>query len=173
MLRLRAQDQRCSICNEILGLPGSNGISEDAVMLPCSHTFGNLCISRWLIEAPNHDCPHCRRKMIYRGCGHLIGPCDISQADTCVSKRDLPEKCAICKSRARLEPELRMETERRSLGRDLLENLIVHLPRVFVGKHRVDLNSLDERSGNTYSPWNIDLDALCRAFVEKEERAQW
>ena len=43
---LKPPKQRCNICNEILGALRSDGQIETASILPCSHVFGSLCISR-------------------------------------------------------------------------------------------------------------------------------
>ncbi|PSS10532.1 hypothetical protein M430DRAFT_36829 [Amorphotheca resinae ATCC 22711] len=39
-------EQCCNICNEEFGVPRADGSTEVASILPCSHIFGSICISR-------------------------------------------------------------------------------------------------------------------------------
>jgi len=74
------QEHCCSICSFTLGVPRNSfdGKIEKPVILPCSHVFGSLCISRWLDhDSMRRDCPVCRRVMRYTGCGCAIRPWEI------------------------------------------------------------------------------------------------
>jgi hypothetical protein len=100
--------EQCAICSEPLGLARSDGQTEKATVLPCSHIFGDICILRWLeLDSPHHDCPSCRRKMVYRGCGCMIRPRAVRRGLTLergegarvkvVSEEDMPDKCPKCR----------------------------------------------------------------------------
>lgn len=41
----------CNICNEVLGVERLDGMIEHAAILPCSHVFGSICISRVRVSA--------------------------------------------------------------------------------------------------------------------------
>jgi hypothetical protein len=171
--QLKDPAQCCSICNETLGLPRADGKIESAAILPCSHVFGSICIMRWLeTEALNHDCPNCRRKMVYWGCGHLIRPCDIAWAPRCVGEKDMPEKCLMCRGSGKLGAELKLRNERRMLEESALEVLRTHLPSVFGGMCRSRVESVDSRIEELRQEWRSDVDALCSSF-EEQGRDQW
>jgi hypothetical protein len=73
----------CDICNDQFKGPGT---VERPTVLPCGHIFGNRCIKRWmqgkrpdseheaLTASDRGGCPICRRKLVYRFCGHAIIP---------------------------------------------------------------------------------------------------
>jgi hypothetical protein len=43
---VKERHSSCSICHEKLGKERLDGKTEYASMLPCSHVFGSICISR-------------------------------------------------------------------------------------------------------------------------------
>ena len=165
----------CSVCNEPLGLPRSDGLVEKAAILPCSHIFGDLCISRWLeTESLNQDCPNCRRKMVYRECGHTIKPCDISQAPKCVGESDMPENCFGCQRGGELEEVLNIMNERWLAEEQVLEGLKLHVSSMFGDMGVSTPESIDDRIVDLKGRWRSAAEAACRYFEEKQGgRVQW
>ncbi|KAE9977293.1 hypothetical protein EG328_002122 [Venturia inaequalis] len=49
----------CGICNLPTGHANSSGTLEDLVKLPCTHIFGDKCISAWLKAQEYGHCPTC------------------------------------------------------------------------------------------------------------------
>ncbi|RDI88141.1 hypothetical protein Vi05172_g2174 [Venturia inaequalis] len=49
----------CGICNLPIGHANSSGTLEDLVKLPCTHIFGDKCISAWLKAQEYGHCPTC------------------------------------------------------------------------------------------------------------------
>ena len=185
--------QRCDICNEILGATRSDGQIETAYILPCSHVFGNICISRvcnfsvnlshprlnpfqWLeTDSQHQDCPNCRRRMLYSECGHIIKPCEVVLAPKCVEEKDMPEKCSSCRGGKVCEQELRMQNEERQAEENVLQGMKVHMPSVF-GEMCRDTAGLDWRIADLRSYWKKEIDGMfgqVHDFEEVEERDQW
>jgi hypothetical protein len=61
---LASNEADCTICSEVLGQVDSSGAIELACKTPCSHIFGNRCITVWL--KGNDTCPTCRRQLVDR-----------------------------------------------------------------------------------------------------------
>lgn len=168
--------KRCDICNEILGATRSDGQIETASILPCSHVFGNICISRWLeTDSQHQDCPNCRRRMLYSECGHIIKPCEVALAPKCVEEKDMPKKCSACRGGKVWEQELRMQNEERLAEENVLQGMKVHLPSIFGGMCR-DTVELDWRIADLRSYWKKEIDGMfgqVHDFEEVEERDKW
>ena len=164
---------RCTICNEILGLPRLDGQVETAVVLPCSHIFGSICIVRWLeAESLHQDCPNCRRRMMYRECGHAIKPCEVERAPKAVSEKDMPEKCRICRGGGMLEEQLRVMRERQSAEERALVGMKIQLPGIFGAFCRTSIQSFDSRIEESKEVWKQEMDDLY-AELQQKHREQW
>ncbi|KAN0098320.1 hypothetical protein V8E51_013983 [Hyaloscypha variabilis] len=62
---LLENDRQCSICREAYGQYEQDAKEgENPVRLQCGHTFGNQCITRWLLEKRLANCPVCRREAL-------------------------------------------------------------------------------------------------------------
>ena len=132
--RVEQLSQQCYICQETLGLPRPDGECEEAHLLPCSHIFGHLCIARWLESSPNHNCPTCRRSMIYKSCGHLIRPYKLSHVPSQISPSSVPEKCLLCRQEEGLWKErLDLIVQHQQSEERVLEGLKVFLPSLYGG----------------------------------------
>jgi len=165
--------QRCSICKETLGLPRVDDQIETAVVLPCSHIFGSICITRWLESDSLHqDCPNCRRRMIYRECGHPIKPCEVKQAPKAVSEKDMPMKCIICRGGSVLEEQLGIRRERQLAEQRALAGMKIHLPGIFGGLYRSSLQSVDSRIHGSKDDWKREMDKVY-AELQRMHRDQW
>jgi len=165
--------ERCDICNETLGLPGLNGQIERAVVLPCSHVFGSACITRWLeSDSAYKNCPNCRRRMVYRGCGHFVKPCDVARAPQFVCEKDMPDKCLVCRSDGVLAEQLRLRRERQLAEQRELEGIKIYLPRIFGGLCRITVNSVDSGVKESRDAWRRDMEELC-AQLRQGDRDQW
>jgi len=66
-------ENRCSICQESVGVDGPDGAVETWSRLPCGHRFGSLCVKRWLGLSAQPSCPMCRSSMAHL-CGHPLVP---------------------------------------------------------------------------------------------------
>lgn len=54
-VKLEAGEHECDICRKPFGFADDDGIiSEQAVALPCSHVFGQDCISSWIANGRGH-----------------------------------------------------------------------------------------------------------------------
>jgi len=173
VVTLQLPAQRCSICNETFGQPRADGSVEKAAILPCAHIFGELCISRWLENSPHHDCPNCRRKMVYSGCGHVIKACDIERAPKSVGESEMPEKCLACCWGGMMEEELRIMNERRLLEERALAGMKLCLPGIFGGRSRETVESADGRIEEVRRSWRAELDAAISKFEDNEGRHRW
>lgn len=164
---------RCTICNEVLELPRLDGQVEAAVILPCSHIFGSICITRWLENDSLHqDCPNCRRRMIYRECGHAIKPCEVERAPKAVSEKDMPEKCGICRGGGMLEDLLRVVRERQLAEEKALVGMRIQLPGIFGAFCRTSIQSVDSRIEESRELWKRELDELY-AELQQKHREVW
>ncbi|XP_026019265.1 nuclear factor 7, ovary-like [Astatotilapia calliptera] len=47
------EDLCCQVCQQVF---------RDPVILSCSHSFCKVCLNRWWIERPTHECPVCKRR---------------------------------------------------------------------------------------------------------------
>jgi hypothetical protein len=165
--------ESCNICNEKLGLPRLDGQIENATMLPCSHIFGSRCITRWLESDSLHqDCPNCRRRMVYRECGHIIKPCDVSRAPKSVNEKDMPEKCLICRGGGVLEEQLRRMQERQLVEQRALEGMKLRLPVIFGGMCRGTVDSVDARVERSKDLCRREMEDLC-AELQEQGRDDW
>lgn len=75
-------DVCCPICQEPVGEPNPDGITESWSRLPCGHKFGSHCIKHWLglIGGKKPCCPVCRRKASF-ACGHPVLPTVLSEEE--------------------------------------------------------------------------------------------
>lgn len=171
-LQQTEEADRCAICKERLGIPRSDGETEKVFVLPCSHTFGSLCITRWLEhDSLNRDCPHCRRRMVYSGCGHTIRPCDIARAPRCVDEKDMPEMCLVCRGDGVLEEQVRALRERQLAVQRALEGMRVALPGIMGGMCRSTVQNVDRRVADSKDEWRQGVETI---YAELERaRAEW
>ncbi|EJT74053.1 hypothetical protein GGTG_07902 [Gaeumannomyces tritici R3-111a-1] len=63
----------CPICQESVGEPTADGITETWASLPCGHAFGSGCIKTWLAITDHPTCPICRLSMAH-SCRHPVLP---------------------------------------------------------------------------------------------------
>jgi len=172
--QILAPIQLCSICNEIIGEPRADGLAENASMLPCSHIFGDLCISRWLeIDSVHQDCPVCRRTMIYRECGHMIRPCDVAHAPGCVEEEDMPKKCFACRGGGLVEEVLVLMNEKRMAEEMILLGMRKCVSGFFGEVCGTTIESVDERVEEVRRRWKNAAHAFCSELEKKEGRDQW
>lgn len=165
--------QSCTICKETLGLPRLDGQVETAVVLPCSHIFGSICIIRWLeTESLRQDCPNCRRRMIYRECGHAIKPCEVERAPKAVSEKDMPEKCGICQGGSILEEQLKVLRERQLAEERALVGMRLQLPGIFGAFCRNSIQTFDSRIEESKEVWKREMNEL-HAELQQKHREQW
>lgn len=164
--------ERCGICNETLGLSRPDGRVEEVFVLPCSHTFGSQCITRWLEhESANRDCPQCRRRMVYRGCGHAIKPCEITRAPKCVGEKDMPEQCVVCRGGGELEEQVRMIRERQLAVQRALEGMKMYFPGIMGGMCRSTMRSVD---GRVEKSREVESKEIAAIYAELEgDRDLW
>jgi len=167
--------QRCTICNEDIGVPRADGEVESAFMLPCSHVFGSMCILRWLeTDSPHQNCPQCRRKMVYTECGHLIRPCEVTSAPKCVRDEDMPQRCLGCRG---LEGELKTEVEmllkRAEAEQRALRAMKMHFPGVWGEMCRETVRTVGKRVEESKEVLKRDIEELCRRYEETGNREQW
>jgi RING finger family protein len=89
------EEDRCSICQESIGVPAADGTVEGWSRLPCGHRFGSLCVKRWFGLSPTPTCPICRRSAAHR-CGHPVLPDVLGKG---VRRRhSLRDPCRYCKT---------------------------------------------------------------------------
>lgn len=72
-------EMRCQICKStrLLFQPEPDGREADGswrdsvpTLMPCGHVAGAACLDAWFAD---HDsCPFCRRRLLYRKCGHKV-----------------------------------------------------------------------------------------------------
>jgi len=160
--------QLCFICREELGLPRADGEVEKLYMLPCSHTFGHICIERWLASSPNHNCPTCRRSMIY-DCGHPIKAVEISTAPKSTGAYEMLEKCLLCRQEGVWKQRLAMMEEKQQAEERVLEGLKSFLPTLYGGMCVAStVQSAAGRIEESRERLRQDVECL-RAELEKEE----
>jgi hypothetical protein len=165
---------RCTICNEVIGQPRPDGLVETAVMLPCGHIFGSLCISRWLEDASTHqDCPNCRRRMIYSECGHHVRPLDIERKPRPVRDADMPGKCGICRAGGgTVEERLKILRMRQEAEEKALVGMRIQLPGFFGAFCRGSILSVERRIEESKEGWRRELEGLYEE-LRREHRVEW
>lgn len=139
---------------------------------------------QWLEKDSLHqDCPLCRRRMIYRECGHIIKSCDVDRAPKCVAReKDMPKKCSACRRAGeRPDAELKLRRERRKLGDEAQRparhglSARIHLPWVLGGVRRSASGEEDSVEWNVEEfrrDWRAEVDAIF-GNVEEDRRDQW
>lgn len=76
----------CPICQEPVGRPTLEGVTESWSRLPCGHRFGSHCIKLWLrmvLDSEHRErpvCPVCRSSASHT-CGHPVLPVDATLHD--------------------------------------------------------------------------------------------
>jgi hypothetical protein len=167
--------QRCSICNEALNLPRADGTIEHAAMLPCAHIFGSLCITQWLDQHALHkDCPQCRRRIVYRKCGHSIRPWELDRAPTPIAETEMPENCILCEEDGggAIGAQLRDIRNRMEAEERALEGLKL-LPGLFGSASRsVRETDLRKRVEESRSFWRQEIERLT-AELYQNNRVGW
>jgi hypothetical protein len=63
----------CAICQEPVGVTSPDGVTEGWSTLSCGHTFGSVCIKKWLGMVDRPCCPMCREDVAH-SCGHAVLP---------------------------------------------------------------------------------------------------
>lgn len=163
---------QCSICRETLGEPNYDGEIETAHVLPCSHIFGSACIARWLDASPHHDCPTCRRSMIYKICGHPIEALDVSKQPQNVTIEDMPEKCLLCRQGGLWEKRLAFLKERQHAEEMVLVGLGSLMSTDFGSRGERSTESVEERIIESRRRFKADI-ASTRIVLEKEVGKAW
>jgi hypothetical protein len=167
---------RCTICHEVLGLPRLDGLVENAVMLPCGHIFGSLCISRWLENASTHqDCPNCRRRMVYSECGHHVRPVEIERNPRPVRDGEMPVKCGICRAGGpggEVEERLRVLRMRHEAEERALVGMRIQLPGFFGAFCRGSMLSVERRIEESKEGWRREMEGLYEE-LRREHRVEW
>jgi len=125
-------NQCCSICNDPLSFPNTDGSLEHAVILQCGHVFGAICIKRWLEESSHHDCPACRCPILHAKCGHVIETYEIQKL--LVGDKGMPEWCLRCMRCGMVDAEVKA-----------LKGIKICLPRIWGGMARETESSIDRR----------------------------
>jgi hypothetical protein len=74
------EQQPCAICQEPVGVPSPDGITEGWSTLSCGHTFGSVCIKKWLGMIERPACPMCREEIAH-SCGHAVLPVVVVDAE--------------------------------------------------------------------------------------------
>jgi hypothetical protein len=142
------------------------------------HIYQRLIIitNQWLEKDSLHqDCPLCRRRMIYRECGHIIKSCEVDRAPKCVREKDMPKKCFACRSEERFDHEFKLRRERRRLGEERpLQGLAakIHLPWVLGGARRSGVQVVEWNMDEFKRDWRAEIDAIF-GNVEQDRRDQW
>jgi len=157
-------EQRCSICNDPLTLPNTDGSLEHAAILPCGHVFGATCIKRWLEESSHHDCPACRRPILYSKCGHVIEACEIQKAPACVGVEGMPEWCLRCLWGGMVDAEVKVHA---------LRGIKICLPRIWGGMARETESSVDRRIEELRSVWMGEVEDAVKRVEERGVRERW
>lgn len=163
----------CAICSERIGDLRQDGTIEIAYTLPCSHTFGNICIMGWLDIAPQKDCPNCRRRLIHPGCGHLIMPHEASTAPPSIPAHETPAKCIQCRGKGAVAEVLRFEQERLELQEKALRGMRMHLPKFFGSQASMTLGTMDQRIAELRKGFASIHEKTWRNFEGRERRELW
>ncbi|KAK8100383.1 hypothetical protein PG999_010757 [Apiospora kogelbergensis] len=72
--------EECPICQDPVGIPNPEGITEAWTSLNCGHKFGTVCIQTWLQDSLDRDpngtpsCPICRAVAKHPVCAHAVCP---------------------------------------------------------------------------------------------------
>jgi hypothetical protein len=80
----------CAICQEPVGVPSPDGITEGWSTLSCGHTFGSVCIKKWLGMIDRPCCPMCREDLAH-SCGHAVLP-TVVNVNVTVNNQDQDHK---------------------------------------------------------------------------------
>jgi hypothetical protein len=163
----------CAICSETIGELRQDGTTEVAYTLPCSHTFGNICIMGWLDVAPQKDCPICRRHLIHPGCGHIIMPHKLSTAPPSIPEEETPAKCLRCRGKGAVAEALRVEQEHLELQEKALRGMKVHLPKFFGTQASTTLGTVDQRIAELRKGFAVFHERTWRNFEGRERRELW
>ncbi|CAG8959641.1 hypothetical protein HYFRA_00001544 [Hymenoscyphus fraxineus] len=157
------ESEKCTICNSPVHTPRpDDNLTETLLILPCSHTFGSICITRWLEnDSPHKDCPQCRRSMLYSKCGHLIRPAEVARSPKCVREEEMPEMCVVCRGDGVLGALRKRRDEEERQLREMRE----WLPGVWGGVCE-GWGAAEVGKG-----WGKEIDDL-RVLLERE-RVQW
>jgi len=168
-----SSDTACTICSETLHAVRSDGTTEIPYKLPCSHVFGSICIIRWLEDSPQQDCPHCRRRMVHSGCGHLIMPHDAPTAPPSIPEVETQARCVRCRGEGVVAKALRAEHERLQAQEAALRGMKIHLPKFFGFAAARTASSVDDRIAALRRSFSVFHDTAWREFEENERRQRW
>lgn len=166
-------DSTCAICSETMGLPNQYGLTEHPYKLPCSHIFGSRCILRWLQASPRQDCPNCRRRMVHRGCGHLIMPHNAHIAPPGIREEETPDLCVKCRGESALAQAMRIELERLQAQEKALRGIRSVLPRFFGGAAPRSLCNIEERIEELQKSFAVLHERAWREYELRERRERW
>lgn len=170
---IKAVPDVCDICSEVIGTVRQDGSTEVAYTLPCSHTFGNICILSWMDIAPQKDCPNCRRKLVHPGCGHLIMPHKSSTAPPSIAASQTPENCVRCRGDGAVASELETEQKRLELQEQALRGMRVNLPRFFGTQAVGTVSTVDQRIAELRKGFAGFHERTWRKFEDRERREEW
>lgn len=165
-------DSICNICGDVMGSDTGCG-AEVAYKLPCSHVFGSACIIRWLQISPKQDCPNCRRKMVHRGCGHLIMPSPVSTAPPTITEAETPDDCVRCRGEEKVGLVVKKEHDRLLKNERALRGVKSFLPKFFGGSQPVEEEDIEERIVQLRKGFDNFHERAWRDWEERERRIRW
>lgn len=167
------RDLECAICSHTIGCTRPDKSVETHYALPCSHVFGSHCILRWLQISPRQDCPNCRRRMVHRGCGHLIMPHNAVSAPPSIPESQTPERCVRCRGEGIVALALRSEHEKLLAQESALRGMRSHLPSIFGSFATASLCGVDQRIAELRKGFAVFHERAWKEFEERERRERW
>jgi hypothetical protein len=164
----------CEICTEIIDAVRHDGSIEVAYKLPCGHTFGNLCILKWLSVSNQRDCPNCRRLLTHPECGHLIMPHESTTAPPSIAAHETPAKCISCRGKGGAAMEvLRLERELLEAKEAAIRGMRQHLRTFFGPQAQLSTANVDGRIADLRKGFAEAQGRTWRIFEGTESRESW
>ncbi|KAK7215180.1 hypothetical protein V2G26_003183 [Clonostachys chloroleuca] len=96
----RVLSPNCGMCGHEIDARDDYGVTETRAHLPCGHSFGHICLFRYLSD-PNHvGCPQPGYAPLRHSCGHMVIP-QRQEAGTLFQSTTANQilwRCAYCES---------------------------------------------------------------------------